>query len=92
MYENSKGFPKSDMDEWHPGCDCKVVPVFDYREWPGKAEAAEALEKWNQATTEAIELIESGKSRSKNRNKEALNALRRRLLREAKNVRKANAA
>lgn len=92
MYENSKGFPKSDMDDWHPGCDCKVVPVFDYREWPGKDEAAEALEKWNDATSEAIELIESGKSRSKNRNKEALNALRRRLQREAKKGPAARAA
>jgi hypothetical protein len=32
------------MDEWHAGCDCKVVPVFNYKNWVGK-EAAKKAEK-----------------------------------------------
>lgn len=69
------------MNQWHTGCDCKVVPVYDYKNWPGKDAAARALEMWNDATDEARGLIESGKSRTSNLNREAINALRRRLSR-----------
>jgi len=67
------------MVEWHTGCDCKVVPVYNRKNWPGKAAADRALELWNEADREAQQLIESGKSRTNNRNREAINALRRRL-------------
>lgn len=67
------------MEEWHEGCDCKVVPVFKVEEWPGKAAQDRALELWIEASKEATRLIESGEARSRNHNKEAQNALRRRL-------------
>jgi hypothetical protein len=67
------------MEQWHDGCDCKVVPVFKTEVWPGQAAADRALELWNEATTEASKLIDSGKSRTDNLNREAINALRRRL-------------
>lgn len=67
------------MDEWHTGCDCKVVPVFDVENWVGKKEADLALDLWNDAAREADELIESGESRTAHRNTEAINALRRRI-------------
>ena len=67
------------MEEWHTGCDCKVVPVFDAENWVGKKEADLALELWKDATREADELIESGEARTSHRNTEAINALRRRI-------------
>lgn len=38
------------MNRWHENCDCRVVPVFDRRSWPGRDQylAAEAL--WAQVT------------------------------------------
>jgi hypothetical protein len=36
------------MKRWHPGCDCKVVPVFDKTDWPGMEEADKALEVWKK--------------------------------------------
>lgn len=67
------------MEEWHTGCDCKVVPVFNVENWVGKKESDLALELWEEATREADELIESGESRTSHRNAEAINALRRRI-------------
>lgn len=67
------------MEEWHTGCDCKVVPVFNVENWVGKKESDLALELWEEATREADELIESGESRTSHRNTEAINALRRRI-------------
>lgn len=58
MYEFSSEFDSDDMNEWHAGCDCKVVPVFDYADWPGKDEAEEALEMWKEATRLAKEELE----------------------------------
>ncbi|ASR77119.1 capsid maturation protease [Mycobacterium phage MyraDee] len=69
------------VQQWHTGCDCKVVPVFKNENWFGQEAADRALDLWNDATKEAIRLIESGEARSTNRNKEAINALRRRLSR-----------
>ena len=69
------------MEEWHTGCDCKVVPVFDVENWFGKDAQLRALELWKDASQEAEDLIESGEARSTNKNNEALNALRRRLYR-----------
>lgn len=67
------------MNKWHTGCDCIAVPVFDLNDWPGRDQAARALQLWIDASKEAKDLIEAGKSRTKNMNKETLNALRRRL-------------
>jgi hypothetical protein len=67
------------MDAWHAGCRCIVVPVFKTESWPGQEAAGKALELWKQATREADQRIESGDSRTQNRNTEALNALRRRI-------------
>lgn len=77
------------MKQWHPGCDCKVVPVFDRADWPGMEQAAAALALWNDATSEAIaeEREDRGRkhTRGKNRgerftrNERAINALRRML-------------
>lgn len=46
------------MDEWHPGCDCLVVPVYNTENWPGLAAQQRADELWVQATREAKELRE----------------------------------
>ena len=69
------------MEEWHTGCDCMVVPVFDLENWPGRAAAHEAMKLWIDADTEATALIKSGDSRTNNKNRETINALRRRLYR-----------
>lgn len=75
------------MEEWHAGCDCKVVPVFKPAEWPGKEAADRALELWKTAMKIAREeegedpdrTHTHGKNKGKTftRNDRALNALRR---------------
>ncbi|AOT25467.1 capsid maturation protease [Mycobacterium phage BabyRay] len=65
------------MRQWHDGCDCKVVPVYDLKNWPGREEQERALQLWIKAGREADRLIESGKSRTTSVNKETQNALRR---------------
>ncbi|QGJ90916.1 capsid maturation protease [Mycobacterium phage BiancaTri92] len=70
---------KDEMEQWHVGCDCLVVPVFDVQNWPGRNAALRAQQLWIDASKEATRLIESGEARSKNHNKETQNALRRRL-------------
>lgn len=67
------------MEEWHAGCDCLAVPVFDIEDWPGRDSAKRALQLWIDASKEARRLIESDEARSSNKNTETLNALRRRL-------------
>ncbi|ALA48123.1 head maturation protease [Mycobacterium phage Phlei] len=67
------------MNDWHAGCDCIVVPVFDTENWVGKAAYEHANQLWIDAANEASELMSSGESRTNNRYKETLNALRRRL-------------
>lgn len=69
------------MEEWHAGCDCLVIPVFDVQNWVGRDSALRAQELWIDAAKEATRLIESGEARSNNHNREAQNALRRRLAR-----------
>lgn len=85
-YDAGQGLSRDDMDEWHPGCDCKVVPVFDTRSWPGKETADEALELWKEATRLAeIELEKNpdkksfvkGKWIPTTLNREAINQMRR---------------
>lgn len=41
------------MDEWHTGCDCKIVPVFDLKDWVGKDAEKQALKYWKKATKRA---------------------------------------
>ncbi|QGJ88766.1 capsid maturation protease [Mycobacterium phage Yecey3] len=72
---------KEHMTQWHTGCDCLVVPVFDRLNWPGLAAQKRAEQLWIDAGREADALIKSGKSRTKNVNLETQNALRRRLSR-----------
>lgn len=38
------------MHKWHPNCDCKVIPVFDRQNWPGKDASDRAYEAWKSAT------------------------------------------
>ncbi|AUV61973.1 hypothetical protein KIV63_gp71 [Mycobacterium phage SWU2] len=67
------------MEEWHTGCDCKVVPVFDIGSWSGFDSWKRAESLWEDASLEARALIESGEARTDDLNKETINALRRRL-------------
>lgn len=77
------------MEEWHAGCDCKVVPVFKNEDWAGQAAADAALELWKDATKEARQVLADDpdkvhkfgekKGEPVTLNEEAINALRRRL-------------
>jgi len=49
---------KGHMNEWHPGCDCIAVPVFDRKQWPGMDDADRALEDWNLAFDAAKDVID----------------------------------
>lgn len=78
------------MEQWHDGCDCKVVPVFKNEGWFGQEAEHRALELWKEATREAKRLRRDGASihtHGKDKgeeltfNQEALNALRRKLSR-----------
>ncbi|ASZ73989.1 capsid maturation protease [Mycobacterium phage Smairt] len=76
-----------EIKQWHPGCDCKVIPVFRNEDWFGKEAADRALDLWGEATKEAIALEDEGlvhksgkkKGQPFTRNELAINALRRRL-------------
>ena len=75
------------MQEWHDGCDCKVVPVFKSESWYGEEAAKRALEAWKIASREAVRDEDKGivkrsgpeKGRPLTRNELAINALRRHL-------------
>jgi hypothetical protein len=77
------------MNEWHIGCDCKVMPVYKLEDWAGAAAAKRALEMYNEATDDAIAWAErypdrvhlSGKKKGKpfTRSEDIVLALRRRL-------------
>lgn len=79
------------MEEWHAGCDCLVVPVFDAKEWPGKAAKERAEQLWIEASKEAKRLREAepGRTYKSGENKgepitfndDVINALRRRIYR-----------
>ena len=38
------------MNRWHPNCDCKVVPVFDRADWPGRDQYLEVEKLWTEFT------------------------------------------
>lgn len=42
--------PSIMMNQWHDGCDCKVVPVWDLEDYPGKERSDAALELWKDVT------------------------------------------
>lgn len=42
--------PKEHMNQWHEGCDCKVVPVFRLDDWEGRDRYLAAQELWHKAT------------------------------------------
>lgn len=77
------------MQQWHDGCDCKVIPVFKQKAWVGEAAQKRAEELWIEATKVALEEEQSdpdkryvaGKNKGQlvSRNQRAINALRRRL-------------
>lgn len=76
------------MKEWHIGCDCKVVPVFDQFDWPGMEAREAALNLWIEASKAADETLAANpnkKSYVKGRwvpttvNRQTINELRRRL-------------
>lgn len=85
-YDAGQEIDPEDMEQWHAGCDCKVVPVFDTRSWPGKEQADSALELWKEASRLADEELErhpnkksfvGGKWIPTTRNREAINQMRR---------------
>lgn len=47
------------MNAWHPGCDCKVVPVFSDKSWVGKDAAKRALDIWIKAGKKATAELKS---------------------------------
>ena len=76
------------MNQWHIGCDCKVIPVYDKVDWPGMYAAQRAMELWNEATTEASQVLKDNPGKKSfvkgewvatTHNREAINSLRRRL-------------
>jgi hypothetical protein len=38
------------MTRWHPGCDCKVVPVFDPDNWQGRDDFLRMEDIWKKET------------------------------------------
>ena len=75
------------MDEWHTGCDCKVVPVFDVVNWPGKEAAGKARGHWREASKRAKKELrdnpdkqyysfKDGEWQDTDLNREAINQLR----------------
>lgn len=53
------------MNQWHTGCDCKIVPVFNLENWDGRDRHLAAEELWRRV------------SRKENNNRDAINAYRR---------------
>lgn len=75
------------MDQWHTGCDCKVVPVFDTQNWPGRDASIRAEGLWIEASKRATASLNNDPDKKyfsfkENRwvptthNREAINQLR----------------
>lgn len=79
------------MEQWHAGCDCKVVPVFKISEWPGRDAWKNAEALWIAAGHEAAELRQNSPGRVHTTGKkkgepitlseDTVNAIRRRISR-----------
>ncbi len=76
------------MEQWHDGCDCKVVPVFKRTAWPGEREAKKAEKLWIDASKEARRILDANPDKKSlvngewiptTLNRETINTLRRRL-------------
>jgi hypothetical protein len=77
------------MQQWHDGCDCKVIPVFKQKAWVGEQAQKRAEELWIEATEVALaeekadpdKRYVAGKNKGQlvSRNQRTINALRRRL-------------
>lgn len=54
ILETRNDFNDDELDElmtrWHPGCDCKVVPVFDQSNWQGRDDYLRMEEIWKKET------------------------------------------
>ena len=54
ILETRNDFNDDELDElmtrWHPGCDCKVVPVFDQNNWQGRDDYLRMEEIWKKET------------------------------------------
>lgn len=71
LFKTADGsFSSEDMNQWHAGCDCKVVPVYRLDSWSGKEKADAAWQLWESeikdrysgkdALNEYRKLVESG--------------------------------
>lgn len=73
ILEQRNDFSDDELDElmtrWHPGCDCKVVPVFDENNWQGRDDFLRMEEIWKTYT--------KGFSGAKFTKNDKLNAFRR---------------
>lgn len=77
------------MDEWHVGCDCKVVPVYDLEDWPGMDAQRRAEQLWIEAYKDArewrdkypdrVHLTGKNKGKAITLNEDVVLALRRRI-------------
>ena len=75
------------MTQWHVGCDCIVVPVFNKTKWEGAEAASKASDLWIQASRRARTVLDENPDKKyysfKERrwkqtthNREAINQLR----------------
>ena len=77
------------MEEWHTGCDCKVIPVFDEANWVGKDAQERALQlyldahddasAWMEKYPDRVHLTGKNKGQGFTWNEEIILALRRRI-------------
>lgn len=55
ILETRNDFSDEELDElmtrWHPGCDCKVVPVFDEDNWQGREDYLRMQKIWADYTS-----------------------------------------
>ena len=77
------------MNEWHTGCDCLVVPVFDLADWPG-LEAQQRAEQlyidaqddataWRERYPDRVHLTGKNKGKPFTFNEDVVLAMRRRI-------------
>ena len=57
------------IKQWHPNCDCKVVPVFKISKWKDRHAWKNAEDAWISAQLEAIDLQEKEPDRVHKRGK-----------------------